>query len=184
MTETTTTLDQPRPKRSNGSRREKALGPELVSGNRLARHFGVVRQHVDRLAPQGVIERRPDGLFDQDQSRLKYFTHLRSEHRRSPRSTADAEHTRVKTEMLQLRLMEKRGQLCLQSDVDEPVRKIVGATLTWLSGLAARCAPPGDLVTRRNIERGVFELRKELAAIGEQMADERGEPPLAEQLRK
>ena len=80
--------------------------------------------------------------------------------------------------MLQLRLMEKRGQLCLQSDVDELVHKIVGVTLTGLSGLAARCAPPGNLVTRRNIERGVFELRKALAAIGERMADERGEPPL------
>ena len=46
------------------------------------------------------------------------------------------------------------------------IHKIVGATLTGLSGLAARCAPPGDLVTRRNIERAVFELRKELASIG------------------
>jgi hypothetical protein len=33
-------------------------------------------------------------------------------------------------------------------------------------------------VTRRNIERAAFELRKQLAAIGERMADEAGEPPL------
>ena len=80
----------------------------LVSGNRLAVHFGVVRQHVDQLAAQGVIERRPDGLFDQDQSRLKYFTYLRSEHRRSPRTVADTAHIEAKTAMLQLKLAEKR----------------------------------------------------------------------------
>jgi hypothetical protein len=87
---------------------DKKLGPVLVSGNRLAVHFGVVRQHVDQLAAQGVIERRPDGLFDQDQSRLKYFTYLRSEHRRSPRTVADTAHIEAKTAMLQLKLAEKR----------------------------------------------------------------------------
>ena len=71
--------------------------------------------------------------------------------------------------------MEKRGQLCLQSDVDELVHKIIGVTLTGLSGLAARCAPPGDLVTRRNIERGVFEVRTEIANIAQRKADERNE---------
>jgi len=43
----------------------------LVSGNKLALHFGCARQHIDQLAQQGVIERRADGLFDQDVSRLK-----------------------------------------------------------------------------------------------------------------
>jgi hypothetical protein len=45
MTETTT-AERPRAKRGNG-KRDKALGPVLVSGNRLAVHFGVVRQHID-----------------------------------------------------------------------------------------------------------------------------------------
>ena len=62
-------------------------------------------------ARQGLIERRSDGLFDQDQSRVRYIAHLRSERSRSPRSTADAEHTAVKTEMLKLRLMEKHTDL-------------------------------------------------------------------------
>ncbi len=51
-----------RPKRRNGAE----LGPVLISGNRLAAHFGISRQHVERLAAQGVVERRADGLFDQD----------------------------------------------------------------------------------------------------------------------
>ena len=108
-------------------------------------------------------------------ARARYIQFLRSERERSSRSEADAEHTRVKTEMIRLQLMEKRRQVCLQSDVDELVHKIVGITLT---GLSTRCAPPGDLVTRRNIERAVFELGKELARIGQEMADKEGAPPL------
>ena len=79
MTLTTATPD--RPKRRSGA----AHGAVLVSGSRLAAHFGCTRQNVDLLTRQGVIERRGDDLFDQDVSRLKYLTHLRS-NRRSSRS--------------------------------------------------------------------------------------------------
>ena len=40
MTEMTTMPEGPRPKRVNG-KQDKKLGPVLVSGNRLAVHFGV-----------------------------------------------------------------------------------------------------------------------------------------------
>ena len=155
------------------------LRPALVSSARLAVHIGCTRQYIEqRLLPQGVVERNAQGLYDQDRSRLQSIEFLRSERERSPRTTADAEHVKAKTEMLRLQLMEKRRQVCLQSDVDELIHKIVGVTLTGLSSLPARCAPPGDLVTRRNIERAVLELRKQLAAIGERMADEDGVSPL------
>jgi hypothetical protein len=68
-----------------------------------------------------------------------------------------------------------------QSEVDELIDSIAGLTLTALSGLPARCAPRGDLVTRRNIERAVFEIRTEIAKVCEEMADKAGEPPLDEQ---
>jgi hypothetical protein len=114
MAETTATPERSRAKRGNGSKR---LGPILVSGNRLAVHFGCVRSYVETLAQQGVIERRAvDGLFDMDQSRLRYIAHLRSERARSPRSTADAEHTAAKTEMLRLKLAVQRRELVRQSD--------------------------------------------------------------------
>jgi hypothetical protein len=67
-----------------------AHGAVLVSGNMLAVHFGCSRQNVDQLTAQGVIERRGDGEFDQDQSRLRYLAHLRSPERRSARSEAAA----------------------------------------------------------------------------------------------
>ena len=87
MTDLATTPDRGR--HGNGT----AHVAVLVSGNKLALHFGCARQHIDQLAQQGVIERRSDGLFDQDVSRLKYLTHLRAEHKRSPRAEADAAHT-------------------------------------------------------------------------------------------
>jgi hypothetical protein len=126
-----------------------------------------------------VIERRADGLFDQDVSRLKYMTHLRSENRRSPRTEADAHHVRVKTEMLQLRLMEKRRTLVLREDVNALLDEMCGVVLTHLSGMAARCSR--DPVVRRNIDRVVFEVRTELAQACTRMADERSEPPLDDQ---
>jgi hypothetical protein len=173
----TTAATHERAKRGNGKR----LGPILVSGYRLGAHFGISRQGVDALVAQRVIERRPDGLFDQDTSRLRYLMHLRAEHRRSPRTATGAEHTRVKTEMLQLKLMEKRRELDRQSDVDTLIEELVGITLTAMSSMPARCAPRGDLATRRCIEQVVFEVRTEIAQIAQRKADEAGEPPLSEQ---
>ena len=82
--------------------------------------------------------------------------------------------------MLKLRLMEKRGQLCLQSDVDALIDKIAGITLPALRSMPA-CAHPGGFVTRRKIEACVFQVRKQLAAIAAEMADAADEPPLDQQ---
>jgi hypothetical protein len=139
------TQERATPKRRNGA--------VLVSGYTLARHFGVSRQAVDALANQGVIERRAtDAKFDQDTSRLRYFAHLRAEHRRSPRTQADADHVKVKTEMLQLRLMEKQRKLVQREDVNALLDEIYGIVLTHLSGMSARCSR--DMVVRRNIDAG------------------------------
>jgi len=71
------------------------------------------------------------------------------ERQQSPRSEADAAHVGVKTEMLQLRLMEKRWELVRRTDVDEPIDGVAGTVLTHLLSLPARCAPRGDLAIRR-----------------------------------
>jgi hypothetical protein len=168
MTETVTADD--RPKRRNGA--------VLVSGNMLAVHFGCSRQHVEQLTAEGVIERRADGKFDQDQSRLKYLAHLRSPERRSARSEAAAKHAEAKTQPLHIRIEEKQRKLVRREDVDALIGQIAGVTPTALSSLPARCAPRGDLATPRCIERVVFEVRTEMAKVCQQMADKHGEPPL------
>ena len=56
----------------------------------------------------------------------------------------------------------------------------MGVTLTAMSSMPARCAPRGDLATRRCIEQVVFEVRTEIANIAQRKADEAGEPPSLE----
>ena len=160
--------------------RPRSRRPATVSASALALHLDCSRAYVGKLEAEGVIQRQDDG-FPLDQSRVAYLRYLRREHRRSPRTQADADYVKVKTEMLQTRLMEKRRELVLQSDVNELIDQIAGVTLTALSGLPARCAPRGDLATRRNIERAVFEIRTEIAKVCEEMADKAGEPPLDQQ---
>jgi hypothetical protein len=145
MTDVVTNPDRPKPKRTN----KTADGPVLMSGVKLAAHFRVVRQQIDQLA-QGRDRAKGRGLFDQDASRLKYLMHLRAEHKRSARAQADADHVRAKTVMLQLRLMEKKGELVPWTEVDALIDGITGIVLTHLSGMGARCF--NDLVVRRKID--------------------------------
>ena len=109
---------------------------------------------------------------------MRYLRWLRDPERRSARAQADADFVKAKTEMLQFRLMEKRRELVRQSDVDALIDELVGVTLTAMHSMPARCAPRGDLSTRRRIEQVVFEVRTEIADIAQRKADEAGEPPL------
>ena len=151
-----------------------------VSASALALHLDCTRTYIGKLEADGVIQPQGDG-FPLDQSRVAYLRYLRRERRQSPRSEADADHVKVKTEMLQLRLMEKRKELVRRSDVDALIDGIAGVVLTHLSSLPARCAPRGDLAIRRSIERVVFEVRSEIAKVYLEMADKNSEPPLEQQ---
>jgi hypothetical protein len=160
--------------------RPRSRKPATVSASALALHLDCSRTYIGKLEAEGVIQRQGGG-FPLDQSRVAYLRFLRREHRRSPRVEADADHVKAKTEMLQLKLAERRHELVRQEDVNELVDGLCGVVLTHLSSLAARCAPQGDFATRRNIERVVFEVRTEMAKVCEEMADKCGEPPLSEQ---
>jgi hypothetical protein len=177
MTETGT-VD--RPSVAKPASRPRSRKAATVSASALALHLDCSRTYIGKLEAEGVIQRQGDG-FPLDQIRVAYLRYLRREHRRSPRAEADADHVKVKTEMLQLRLMKKKRELVRRSDVDALVDGIAGVTLTALSSLPARCAPRGDLAIRRNIERVVFEVRTEIANVCQEMAEKHGEPPLDEQ---
>jgi hypothetical protein len=142
----------------NGER----VAPMLVSGGRFALHFGVTRQYVDQLAQQGVIERLPTGLFDQGRSRLRYFEHLRSQHRRSPRAEAGAQLAAARAEWLQVRTLERKKELVPVELLDQTSNEIAGATLVAFSSLPAPLSPHG-LAERRRCEAIIFQVRKELA---------------------
>ena len=133
---------------------------------------------LDNLEAKGVIQRQGEG-FPLDQSRVVYLRYLRRDRQQSPRAEADANHVKVKTEMLQLRLMEKKRELVRRADVDELIDQIAGITLTHLSGMAARCSR--DMVVRRNIDAVVMQIRREIAEVCSKAADAANEPPLDEQ---
>jgi hypothetical protein len=172
------TTKKPKPKRPD---RSHLVHDDAVTMASLATHLGLTRQAVAWLTSQGIIERRDDNCFDQSASRLRYIRHLRSEHQRTPRSQADTAFTAAKTEMLQLRLAEKRRELVRQADVDELIDEVMGVLLTALSSMPAQCAPLGDLPTRRRLEAWVFKTRTDLANTAQRKADECNEPALAEQ---
>jgi hypothetical protein len=159
----------------------RTIDADIVTANGLATHLGMTRQNVARLTAEAIIEQRSDGCYDETASRLKYIRHLREQQRRSPRVEADAALAKAKTEMLLLRLMEKRRELMKVDEVFEMIDGMVGVMLTAMSSMPARCAPRGDLATRRGIEKVVFEVRTEIANIAQQKADAYGEPPLSEQ---
>jgi hypothetical protein len=177
MTELTT--DEP-PKGPKRRKSATAGDPVLVAGPVLAVHLDLTPQRIAQLAEDRIIERRPDGRYDQDDSRLRYLRWLRDPARRQVRTEAAAAFVAAKTEMLNLKLAAKRRELVRQSDVDELLEQIAGVTLTHLSGMAARIAGP-DLQLRRRIDQVVHETRVAIAQAASKMADERGEPPLEKQ---
>ena len=135
-----------------------------VSASALALHLDCSRTYIGKLEAEGVIQRQADG-FPLDQSRVAYLRYLRRERQQSPRSRPTPTTSRSRPRCCRLRLMEKRRELVLQSDVDELTDQLCGVVLTHLSSLPARCAPRGDLAVRRNIERVVFEVRTEIAKV-------------------
>jgi hypothetical protein len=159
----------------------KTDAPALVSSAALARHFDCVPAYIRKLVEQGVIERRSDGKFDQDQCRAKYLAHLRAERQRSPKSAADTEFTGAKTALIRLRVEEKQRTLVRQDQVDALIDDMMGVILPALASMPGRCAPRGDLATRRNIERVMFEVRTKIANVCQEMADKHSEPTLDEQ---
>ena len=91
--------------RNNGS------NGSSVTATRLGKHLDPIAsaRKPQQLVDEHVIARLSDGRFDQDDSRVRYLRWLRGPERRSVRTQADAEHVKAKTEMLQLKLAEKRG---------------------------------------------------------------------------
>jgi len=79
--------------------RPLAATPQSVGASALAQHLDCSRTYIGKLEAEGVIQRQ-GYRFPVDQCRV---APLRRERRRSPRSEADIDHVRAKTEMLQLR---------------------------------------------------------------------------------
>jgi len=169
----TVTID--RPSVAKPVSRPRSRKPATVSASALARHLDCSRTYITKLVDQGMIERRADGRFDQDQCRAKYIAHLRAEHKRSPRSEADSAFTLAKAELIQLRIQEKKRSLLPADDVLEQLDTMTGLFLSGLSGFAARCGGR-DMATRHAIDKAVYDLRLDISNAATALADKYQEP--------
>jgi hypothetical protein len=134
--------------------------------------------YIRKLEGEGVLHRAPGGSgFDVDASRVAYLRYLRRERRQSPRSEADADFQRAKSELIRLRIAEKQRHLIPLEEAVGHMDEVVGLFLSRLSGFAARCGGR-DLATRRAIDQAVYDLRLEISEAATKLADQRGEPPL------
>jgi hypothetical protein len=167
-----------RPTVAKSACRPRFRKPATVSASALALHLDCSRTYIGKLEAEGVIQRQGDG-FPLDQSRVAYLRYLRRERQPSPRLAADADYVKVKTEMLQTRLMEKKRELVRRDDVHALIDGICGVTLMHLSGLAARAPTIWRCDARSRKWCGRSGARSAEHCI--KLADERGEPPLSEQ---
>jgi hypothetical protein len=119
--------------------RRRSVKPATVSASALARHLDCSRTYIGKLEAEGVIQRQGGG-FPLDQSRVAYLRYLRRERQQSPRGEADADHVKAKTEMLQLRLMERKRELVPCDVYESMIDQIAGLVLTKLGGWPARVA--------------------------------------------
>ena len=147
-----------------------------VSASAQAQHLDCSRAYIGKLEAEGVVQRQGDG-FPLDQNRVAYLRFLRRERRQSPRSEADADLQRAKSELIRLRIAEKQRHLIPQEEAAADMEHLIGLFLTGLSGLSARCGGR-DLAARRVIDQAVYDLRLEISRAATKLADQRGEPPL------
>ena len=121
----------------------------------MARHLCFERAYLDQLLVAGVLERDSNGKFDLDDNRRRYILHLREQRKRSPKSEADTDFQRAKSDSIRIRILEKQRQLINAEEVFAQIDEMVGMFLTGLSGFAARCGGR-DLATRRAIDQAVM----------------------------
>ena len=130
----TVTID--RPSVAKPVSRPRSRKPATVSASALAQHLDCSRTYIGKLEAEGVIQRQGDG-FLLDQSRFAYLRYLRRERRQSPRSEADADFQRAKSELIRLRIAEKQRHLIPLDEAVGHMDEVVGLFLSRLSGFAA-----------------------------------------------
>ena len=156
--------------------KQRRTAGKTVTATALGRHLDLSRQRVQQLVDEHVIERLPGDQFDQDDCRIKYLRWLRAPERRTARSKVDADFVKAKTELIAIRVQEKRHQLMETEKAIADMEQLIGVMLTAMGGMPALIGGP-DLQLRRKVEKVVFDTRVQLANTFNKLADEAKEPP-------
>jgi hypothetical protein len=87
--------------------------------------------------------------------------------RRTQRSKVDQAFTQAKTELIAIRVREKKKELIEFSEAMNTCEKLIGTMLTAMSGMAPRIARLVEgnafLSVRREVDQIIFETRTSLA---------------------
>lgn len=164
------------PVRPGARSKQHQIAGDNVGASKLARHLDLTHPRIHQLVDEHVLERLPNGKFDLDDSRVRYIRWLRAPERRAQKGEVDQAFTAAKTELISIRVQEKKRALIEREEALEVMDRAISTTLVALGGLAARVAG-SDLQLRRKIDQVVFEVRVALANQLNELADQRGEPP-------
>ena len=148
---------------------------EAVTATALGKHLDLTIQRIKQLANEGVIEQLLNGRFDQDACRIAYLRWLRAPERRIQRSKVDADFIKAKTELIAIRVREKKRELMPTEEAIADMEQLIGIVLTEMSSMPALIGG-SDLQLRRKVEKAVFDTRVKLANTFNKIADETKAP--------
>ena len=149
-------------------KRRQDEGQTVVSARQLAKHLDLTHQRIGQLVDEHVLVQLPNGRYDQDDARVRYLRWLRDPERRPARPQADANFVRAKTELIDIRIREKKRELMrirekkrelMETDnTIADMEKLIGIVLTKMSGMGARIGGR-DLQLQRRVDEVCTPLR-------------------------
>ena len=144
---------------------------EAVTATTLGKHLDLTIQRIKQLANEGVIEQVSNGRYDQDACRIAYLRWLRAPERRTQRSKVDADFIKAKTELIAIRVREKKRELMETEEAIADMEQLIGIVLTEMSSMPALIGG-ADLQLRRKVEKAVFDTRVKMANTFTKIAEE------------
>ena len=118
-----------------------------------------------------MIEQLSNGRYDQDACRIAYLRWLRAPERRTQRSKVDADFIKAKTELIAIRVREKKRELMETEEAIADMEQLIGIVLTEMSSMPALIGG-ADLQLRRKVEKAVFDTRVKMANTLTKIAEE------------
>jgi hypothetical protein len=151
-----------------------------VNATTVGRHLDLTYQRILQMVEDNVLQKLPNGRFDLDDCRVRYIRWLRDPERRSAKSKVDQEFTQAKTELIAIRVREKKRELIETDEAIEVAKKLIATMLMAMGGMAPRVAriAGNSIAVRREVDAIVYETRVNLANTFNKFAEEAGEPPL------
>lgn len=133
----------------------------IINVTVLAQLLMLTRQRIEALVKEGWIKKQGVGKYSLVDAVQGYIRFLRDETRRHNVSAADSRVRDARAKDIEVRTMQRLGQLVPLEVYDEMLDRTAGLVRSEFAGLAAACTR--DLVMRRIIEREVNARLRRIA---------------------